>query len=116
MTFDIKKLQDLNRIFIYGEQRNALQVINTALGYFIDESDTEEESKMYSQALKFFQTLYINYEQKMNETQLDRHNEVMLTCINASVKAKNDHPNDPKAIAFFNATMNWYSLPNEGEN
>ena len=59
----MKELQDLNRIFIYGEQRNALQVINTALGYFIDESDTEEESKMYSQALKFFQTLYINYEQ-----------------------------------------------------
>mgnify|MGYP001168106061 FL=1 len=50
------------------------------------------------------------------QEQLDRHNEVMLTCINASVKAKNDHPNDPKAIAFFNATMNWYSLPNEGED
>ena len=47
MTFDMKELQDLNKIFIYGEQRNALQVINTALGYFIDESDTEEESKMY---------------------------------------------------------------------
>ena len=50
------------------------------------------------------------------QEQLDRHNEVMLTCINASIKARNDHPNDPKAIAFFNATLNWYSLPKEGED
>ena len=41
----MKELQDLNRIFIYGEQRNALQVINTALGYFIDESDTRKNQK-----------------------------------------------------------------------
>ena len=39
----------------------------------------------------------------------------MLTCINASIKARNDHPNDPKAQHFLMQMMNWYSLSNEGK-
>ena len=42
------------------------------------------------------------------QKQLDEHNAEMLTCFNAALKARNEHPNDPKAHAFFNATLNWY--------
>ena len=49
------------------------------------------------------------------QERLDKHNKVMLTCINASIEARDKHPNDPKAVAFMNATLDWYFLPNKGE-
>ena len=58
-----------------------------------------------------------NFEhERLEQERLDRHNEVMLTCVNASIKAVKEHPNGPKANAFFEATMNWYTLPEEGED
>ena len=50
------------------------------------------------------------------QERLDKHNKVMLTCINASIEAREKHPNDPKALAFMTATLNWYTLPKKGGN
>ena len=54
-------------------------------------------------------------EEQLYQEKLDRHNDVMLTCINAAIKARNDHPNDPKAEIFLAATLNWYALPKTEE-
>ena len=45
---------------------------------------------------------------KLTQKQLDEHNAVMLTCVNAAIKARNENPNEPKAQAFFIATHNWF--------
>ena len=50
------------------------------------------------------------------QKQLDEHNAEMLTCFNAALKARNEHPNDPKAHAFFNATLNWFKWEKKEEN
>ena len=43
------------------------------------------------------------------QEQLDSHNAVMLTCMNEATRAIQENPNDPKAQAFFNATLNWFT-------
>ena len=47
--------------------------------------------------------------QTTTQKQLDNHNAVMLTCMNEATRAIKENPNDPKAQAFFNATLNWFS-------
>ena len=46
----------------------------------------------------------------ITQKQLDEHNAIMLTCIDAALKARNENPNDPKAQLFFDATTNWFGL------
>lgn len=47
---------------------------------------------------------------KLTQKQLDEHNAVMLTCIDTALRVRNENLNDPKAQAFFDATINWFGL------